>query len=193
MDDTNAGVETPAETATAIEEQQITLPLARFRERLERARRQVRREYGDLDPSAVAQLRADAEAYAADRTAWENVHRELSGKTEQLSADLAEARELHARERLNGELVRQFIAQGGLPAAIDDALNAMAPGAGEGEDFDPAEYVKEFLSGRPYFRRLPGAAGSGAPAGHAGPALRDGARLDSREGRLAAARRHLRD
>lgn len=191
MEEVTTGTEVPGALGET-PEQTITLPLAKFRERLERAKRQVRREYGDLGPDVVREMRLETEAFAAQRAAWESTREEMAAQARELGQTLERAQADTVRERTRNELVRQFIAQGGLPAAIDDALSAMESGAAIGNEFDAARYVKEFLSGRPYFRRLPGSAGSGAPAGRLASAAQETARLDSREGRLAAARRQLR-
>ena len=199
--------DTDTETIGNNDEQRVlTIPVTKFKERIQRAKRSVMKQYGDLSPEEIAKLREAVEQYQGEIENLRRNEAEMEARSRKLCQDVDELRYSKEKELIRHQLTTEYLQCNGLPEALHDAIGAMM---NDGQQFSQAEnnmitfrdsekndlttkeYVEMFLSKRPYFRRSLSTKGSGISAvGTSNSGLR---KYDSRERRLEAARNIIRE
>jgi seryl-tRNA synthetase len=199
-----------AEMADKEEQRLLTIPVAKFKERLQRVKRSVIKQYGDVNPEDIAELKETVEQYRCEIERLRKNETELEARSRTLSQDVDNLRQTRADEMVRNQLTTEFLRCNGLPDALHDALSAMMNNGpqfflsdnnvvtfldSEKNEKTASEYVEMFLSQRPYFRRTHSLKGSGISAiptntGSSDPGMRN---YDSRERRLEAARNIIRE
>ncbi|MCG8377569.1 MAG: hypothetical protein MI702_13920 [Chlorobiales bacterium] len=193
-------------------EKMVAMPLHKFKERLERVKRKVIKQYGGLTPEDVKSLHENMEQFELEKKQWQEAEFEHQAQKTELEKALAKTENLRKIETIRSVLTRCYLDNGGLPSALHDALNVMEI---QNRDFElnsqgrvlfrnsdrkessAEDFVKDFLNIRPHFRRASYSNGSGMPSagssGSAGIKRFIDTDIQSREGRLEAARKIVRE
>jgi hypothetical protein len=193
------------------EEEMISIPVKRFKERLERAKRQIVKQYGGVEPAAVEALQIRIGELEGERNEVFEREANLISQREMLEHEVQMQQSKHQDYLLQQELTTAFLQNGGLPSALSDAITSMQmdqkyaidqqTGAvinkSEADDQTMDDYVKLFLAEKPYFVNASGKTGSGMMPGNSRRVTPDYSAaeqsLDSRQARLSAARTFVRN
>ena len=195
------------------EENIVSLPMHKFKERLERAKRRVVKSYGGFSPEEVQQLQGKVQDLEHEQNSWQERELEYLARADELEKSLADSESMRRQEVIRNALTRLFLDAGGLPSALQDALHALTHSdhdfvlgsdgklhalTSENETVSTQEFINGFLDSRPYFKRAAERKGSGisvngTPATLGGITGIDSEKLGSREGRLATARKMIRE